>query len=206
MKRAKVVVIGGGTFNHISCHLSLAAPAFGNTARYFAGTYKSMGIDVELILTKMADPINSKIVTNGDLLNKMIELVEDKDIKVLVMNAAVCDFEMENPSDESRLSSSKEYTGQLKGLKSKFVGWFKSQRPDVTVVAFKTTHGAAWTTQLSKAALSLENNGADIVIANDVGKRNNLIITKDGFMEQESRSYILAKAVALSLEMAGFSL
>lgn len=29
MNYTKVVVIGSGTFNHISCHLALAAPAFG---------------------------------------------------------------------------------------------------------------------------------------------------------------------------------
>lgn len=201
MKRTKVVVIGGGTFNHISCHLSLAAPAFGATARTLAGMYKDYGCDVDLILTKMADPINSKIVTNGDLLDKMVDLVQDMDIKVLVMNAAVCDFEMENPSDETRLSSSKDYTGQLKGLKGKLVQWFKNHRPDVVVVAFKTTHSAAWTTQLSKAALSLESNGVDVVLANDVGNRNNIVLVNDGTLVQADRPEALKAVVTSSLDL-----
>lgn len=201
MSGSKVVIIGGGTFNHISCHLSLAAPAFGATARSLANTYKALGAEVELILTKMADH-TSKIVTSGDLSKRLTELVEDRDIKVLVMNAAVCDFEMDNPSDQSRLSSSQDYPAKLLGLKAKLVRWFKDQRPDVIVVGFKTTHDAKWTTQVSKAALSLEQNGIDIVLANDVATRSNIVVTRDMDLESASRDWCLGFVATRSLEMA----
>lgn len=201
MSNTKVVVIGGGTFSHISCHLSLAAPAFGTTARQLAKLYQGHGVDVELVLTKMADP-DSKIVTNCDLWEKIMALSEDDSVNVLVMNAAVCDFEMDNPSKETRLSSSNDYPVTLKGLKSKMVHWFKDRRPDVVVVGFKTTHGNPWTTQLSKALLSLESNGLDIVLANDVVTHNNMVITRDRAIEQMSREHCLEYIVSESLDLA----
>ena len=32
--KRKTLVLGGGTFNHVRSHMSLSAPAFGNTAIY----------------------------------------------------------------------------------------------------------------------------------------------------------------------------
>lgn len=196
----KVVIIGGGTFNHISCHLSLAAPAFGTTARQLAGIYKAQGVDVELVLTKMADH-TSKIVTNEDLALKLERISEDPDVKVVVMNAAVCDFEMDSPSQEQRLSSALDYPVMLKGISGKIVKEFTEHRPDVVVVGFKTTSGARWTTQLSKAAMSLESNGLDIVMANDVTTKNNMVLTRAGGFEQMSRHSCLEYLVGESLDL-----
>lgn len=196
----KVVIIGGGTFNHISCHLSLAAPAFGTTARQLAGIYKAQGVDVELVLTKMADH-TSKIVTNEDLANKIAQIAEDPDVSVVVMNAAVCDFEMDSPSEEQRLSSACDYPVMLKGISGKIVKEFTKLRPDVVVVGFKTTSGARWTTQLSKAAMSLESNGLDIVMANDVTTKNNMVLTRAGGFEQMSRHSCLEYLVGESLDL-----
>lgn len=200
MKNTKVVIIGGGTFNHISCHLALAAPAFGTTARQLVNIYKGHGVDVELVLTKMADH-TSNIVTNNDLLEKLVHIADDPDVKVLVMNAAVCDFEMDNPSEEARLSSSEDYPVMLRGAKGKLVRLFKEMRPDVVVVGFKTTSGAAWTTQLAKAAMSLESNGIDIVMANDVQTKSNLVLTRDGIFEQAGRERCLNVLAGESLDL-----
>lgn len=201
MSNTKVVVIGGGTFNHISCHLSLAAPAFGTTARYLAKIYQGHGVDVELVLTKMADH-TSKIVTNEDLARKLVEIADDPDVEVVVMNAAVCDFEMDNPSEETRLSSSQDYPVMLRGITGKIVKGFKELRPDVIVVGFKTTHNAKWTTQLSKAALSLESNGLDIVLANDVGTKLNMVLTRHGEFVQANREHCLSFIASESLDLA----
>lgn len=201
MSNNKVVIVGGGTFNSISCHLSLAAPAFGTTARQLAKIYQGHGVDVELVLTKMADH-TSKIVTNDDLLEKLVHIADDPDVKVLVMNAAVCDFEMDSPSDETRLSSSQDYPAVLRGVQGKLVKLFKEIRPDVIVVGFKTTSGAKWTTQLSKAAMSLENNGIDIVMANDVATKTNLVLTRHTeFVAMASRDHCLSFIAAESLDL-----
>lgn len=197
----KVVVIGGGTFNHISCHLALAAPAFGATARQLEKLYKGHGVDVELVLTKMADH-TSNIVTMQDLASKLVEIIDDRDVSVVVMNAAICDFEIDNPSEETRLSSSQDYPVILKGVTGKLIKTFKECRPDVVVVGFKTTHNAKWTTQVSKAALSMEANDLDIVLANDVGTKNNIILTRSGDLLHTSREECLDFIASESLDMA----
>lgn len=197
----KVVVIGGGTFNHVSCHLALAAPAFGTTARKLAKIYHGHGVEVELVLTKMADHTSS-IVTNEDLAKKLVEIADDPDVDVVVMNAAVCDFSLDSPSQDARLSSSEDYPVMLRGIQGKLVKEFKRLRPDVVVVGFKTTHGAEWTTQLSKAAMSLESNGLDIVLANDVGTKNNMVLTREGSFEQMSREHCLEYIASESLDLS----
>lgn len=201
MSNTKVVVVGGGTFNHVSCHLALAAPAFGTTARQLAKIYQGHGVDVELVLTKMADH-TSKIVTNEDLLEKLVQIADDPDVKVVVMNAAVCDFEMDGPMQEERLSSECDYPAMLKGVKGKLVKLFKEMRPDVIVVGFKTTSGAEWTTQLAKAAMSLENNDIDIVMANDVRTKTNMVLTCSGSFERMGRQQCLEFLAGESLDIA----
>lgn len=35
----KCIIIGGGTFNHVRCHLALAAPAFGETIDFIKANF-----------------------------------------------------------------------------------------------------------------------------------------------------------------------
>lgn len=198
----KIVIIGGGTFNHISKHLSLAAPAFGETARGLAQKISKIGLNMEcvLTLTKMAD-YNSKIVTNGDLENYVANLISDPSVKIIVMNAAVCDFSCENPTDEKRLSSSKNYDVVLKGIQGKILTNIKENRRDIVVVGFKTTSGASEMVQLEKSAHSIESNGVDIVLANDLETRNNFILTKELKIFKGSRTEMLDKLLEESVSL-----
>ena len=92
--KKRTIVVGGGTFSPISTHLSLAAPAFGNTARTIYSLLKSRMIDSELILTDMAsDGICPRdIRTNDDVKRVVDELLEDDSVGIIVMNVAFCDF------------------------------------------------------------------------------------------------------------------
>lgn len=174
----KCVIIGGGTFNHISCHLALAAPAFGQTARDMARWFPQITEDMECILTltKMADH-TSALVTNQDVMAYVASLLTDPLVKVIVLNAAICDFEIENPSEETRLSSKQDYPVVMKGITSKIIGGIKALRPDIVVCGFKTTHGATRREQEEKAVNSMLTNNLDFVVANDLGTRCNMLIT-----------------------------
>ena len=110
-------IIGGGTVSHVRNHLALCAPAFGTVARdldYWFGNLiarqasaagaespneflhdPANRADVlfpHLHLTKMADP-SSKIKTNADVAALVDRLLADPQTKVIVMTAALCDFD-----------------------------------------------------------------------------------------------------------------
>jgi Phosphopantothenoylcysteine synthetase/decarboxylase len=190
----KVIVIGGGTFNHISCHLSLAAPAFGGTAKKLHSMFTDTGVlESHLVLTKMADPA-SNLVTNADVALYVEHMLKDKMVKVVIMNAAICDFEIENPG-EGRLSSSQDYGVTLKGIQGKILATIRKERPDIVVAGFKTTHGAKPAEQLAKAAQSMHNNGLDFVLANDVLTRNNILLTLALEVFQDEREELLEQLV-----------
>lgn len=173
----KVVILGGGTFSKVACHLSLATPAFGTTAKKLFELFKLNSPNpVKLVLTKMADS-SSTLVTNEDVESYVDSLLQDASIGVIVMNVAMCDFKMENPSFKERLDSSEDYNVVLEGIKSKVLIKIKEKRPDILTVAFSTTSGATVQEQSAKACRVLKY--ADYVFANDVGNRRNMLRYKD---------------------------
>ncbi|QHZ60055.1 hypothetical protein PJKIFABJ_00119 [Pseudomonas phage PE09] len=188
---SRVVILGGGTFNHVACHLALAAPAFGGTAKQLDKMFRDNGtLEPYLALTKMADPA-SHMITNEHVAHFIELALEDEHVKAIVMNAAICDFEMDNPSDQSRLSSSQDYQVTLRGINTKIMASIKQKRPDIVVVGFKTTHGASKVEQVAKAFTSMHNSGLDMVLANDVDTRNNILVTKDLTIQTGSREFLL---------------
>lgn len=196
----KLVIIGGGTFNHISCHLALAAPAFGQTAinmAHWAG-HMDTGMEVVLKLTKMADR-SSEIMTNDDLHNYVSTLLDDPLVKIIVMNAAVCDFKAENPSNEARLSSSNDYRVTLEGIRTKIMGMIQYRRPDIVVCGFKTTHGATEAEQIRKAVDSLNANSLPLVLANDLETRRNILVDESGRNFFDNREALLRRMLSHAL-------
>lgn len=192
----KVVVFGGGTFNHVAAHLSLAAPAFGETAKQLHRMFNDTNmLESHLVLTKMADS-NSKLITNDDVAACVDEMLKDPLVKAVVMNAAICDFEMDNPSPDPRLSSSKDYTVTLKGIQGKILATIQQKRPDIVVVGFKTTYGATKVEQVAKAFASMAASKLDIVLANDLDTRENILVTSDLRIEHgRTRHYLLQRLV-----------
>lgn len=192
----KLVIIGGGTFNNISCHLALAAPAFGQTAINMArrATQMDTGYEVVLKLTKMADRC-SEIITNDDLHDYVSTLLDDPLVKIIVMNAAVCDFEADNPSvsGETRLSSSKDYSLTLRGIRTKIMGLIRYRRPDIVVCGFKTTHGATADEQIRKAIDSMNTNSIPLVLANDLATRRNILVSDSGRNFFDNRDALLVR-------------
>jgi len=89
-------VIGGGTVSQVRPHLSIAAEAYGNTARSIADlAVSAWGPDheVRLHLTKMATSgRNSELNTVQDMERLMRSIVEDPATKVVFMSAAMADF------------------------------------------------------------------------------------------------------------------
>jgi hypothetical protein len=184
MKRT--VIIGGGTFNPIRNHLSLAAPAFGKTAREM----KKLMPEAELVLTKMAD-YNSNIITNEDLSKYLDTLIADQTVGTIIMNAAVCDFESQVGEEKSDLMATRlktkdgELTLDLK-VSDKLLKKIRIQRPDIFLVGFKTTTGLSSDDQFLVALKMMKSVKCNLVLANDLHTKNNMVITAEETIYGES--------------------
>lgn len=174
---ASVIIYGGGTFNHVRNHMSLAAPAFGTTA-------KRLGQLVDyskVVLTKMADS-SSNILTGEDLKEDLLRRLEDKYTKCIIMNAALCDYNGSigcevSGSHQERLKSREGEQAIVLTPAEKLIPLIKEIRPDVLVVGFKTTTNSDEKTRIAYS-LRMAESGVDLVLANDVVSRENLIYVR----------------------------
>jgi phosphopantothenoylcysteine synthetase/decarboxylase len=93
-----ILIMGGGTFQPISNHLSLSAPAFGTVAdeigRILFHRYDIYVKQREKVLTKMADS-RSHLVTNEDVKNYVMEAIKDPKLGIIFMSVAFCDFQVD---------------------------------------------------------------------------------------------------------------
>lgn len=197
---SSIHVIGGGTFSHVRNHLALAAPAFGNTARQIANDLierwgrKEHEHSVYMHLTKMAHR-DSTLVTNEDVSRLVDQLIEASDTRVIIMNAALCDYDgsvfdkwpepganakrTPSGSHETRLKTSAGEQVMSLTPADKLISRIRKTRKDIFLVAFKTTTGASSLEQYLAGLNLLKANSANLVLANDTVTRNNMIITPE---------------------------
>lgn len=193
-------IIGGGTFSYVRNHLALAMPAFGTTAKQLAMLTKAEdkfdNLDVVLHLTKMADS-ESNLVTNHDVSKLVDTLINDVNVKIIFFNVGLCDFdgsiegsdynelyqivETKTPSGkyEERLKTKNGEYRMLLTPADKILSKIRKVRKDIFLVAFKTTCNASEQEQYLAGLDLLKKNSCNLVLANDVGTRTNMIITPE---------------------------
>lgn len=175
-----ILILGGGTFFHVRNHLSIAAPAFGTTARWLHEQLPNSALQ----LTKMADS-SSKLETNDDVEAFIHEALKNPGLKCLIMNVAMCDYDgqiEDLPSGKHalRLKSRKgQQTMELTPSK-KIIANIKSWRSDVFLIGFKTTTEHSPEEQIEAALQMGKGSQCDLIFANDTVTRNNLLVTLDG--------------------------
>jgi hypothetical protein len=183
----KVHVIGGGTFSYIAPHLALSAPAFGKVARDIVCRYGWVMREPILHLTKMADH-NSKIVTNEDVSKLIDSLIEDSDTKVIFFSAALCDYDgniqtesglLPRGKDQQRLKTDDGIQTLVLSPADKIISKIRKNRKDIFLVGFKTTAGATPDEQYLSGLKLLKNASCNLVLANDIHTRLNMIITPE---------------------------
>jgi hypothetical protein len=214
----KIIVLGGGTFSHIRSHLSLAVPAFGQTAVKISELCHSRfaNMEIELALTRMADPrhalstITRELTTNQDIKWYIDELITLNTTKVIFFSAGMCDFDGEvldytqnifglgtvSGKYEKRLSSAEEYNIRLTTTE-KIISKIRKQRKDIFLVGFKTTCGDSKEEQFQKGLNLLKSASCNLVVVNDVKTRQNAIITPEEavYGEDLSRDELLKELV-----------
>lgn len=194
----RAVVIGGGTFSHVRTHLALAAPAFGATAVALAGHLEMNRWPVKAVLTRMAGG-EKHLETNEDVAHYLDSLLLDHRVKLIAMNAALCDYGgsvqdrdhdagcedaslwKDTPSGKRnpRLKTSEgdQYLHLLPA--EKVLNRIRKNRKDIFLIAFKTTTGASHEEQYRAGLELLKKSSCNLVLANDVVTRYNMIITPE---------------------------
>lgn len=202
----KVHIIGGGTVNHVRPHLALSAPAYGGTARRLEELCRMQHSRMDIVthLTKMADPASS-IETNDDLARLADELVGDYDTKIVFMNAAVADFTGAVEGDAGARLKTSEHGMPLSHTMiltpaPKVLERFRKERKDIFLVAFKATAGATPQEQYLAGLDMLKRSSANLVLANDVVTRHNMVITPEeaAYHEGEDRFAALQGLVQMA--------
>lgn len=205
----KIIILGGGTFEPIRNHLSLAAPAFGTTARYLTNLFSSNGDDngkIYLVLTKMANN-KSSLVTNDDVAKYIDTLLEDPEVGTIILNVAFCDFKplpingIESDLHGDRLKTDNgNLTIELTPTE-KIISKIRIKRPDIFLVGFKTTTNETKENQFLIALKMMKKTKCNLVLANDTVTRNNMIITPEEsiYDETTNRYYVLGKLYEMIL-------
>ena len=205
VSRSDVHVIGGGTFSRVRHHLSICAEAFGTTGQELAACCARRGRPAVLHLTRMADRASS-LITNDDVGALIDRLVADPSVRVLFMNAAMCDFDGrigDVPSGKyaPRLLSRDGDVPMRLSPAEKMIGRIRSVRKDIYAVGFKTTAGASPDEQYRIALGLLKTNSLNLVLANDPVTRLNMVVAPEEarYFETTDRSEALEGMVSMAL-------
>jgi hypothetical protein len=226
----KVIIIGGGTVSHVRNHLALSAPAYGTTAKKLMklcgirSILKSTGnLDVHMYLTKMAGGVHSQWAgdTNDapwdgetplDIQALVEDIVKDLSVKIVFFNVAMVDFkggivdELGENWDEVGKHAERLKSRDAANLKialrphEKIISKIRKDRKDIFLVGFKTTCGAPSRDQYLAGLALLKESSCNLVLANDVDTRNNMIITPEeaAYHETTDREEALTNLVEMA--------
>lgn len=207
MSKEIIHVIGGGTVYHVRPHLALSAVAYGKTARDIAVLCENNSSDdeserdVHLHLTKMANGGRGGLETNQDISLLLDSLIEDPTTKVIFMSAALCDYEgsilqhgdmhvvrgmnvlpfekTSSGKNQPRLQTSEGEKSMALIPAEKLIGKIRKKRKDIFLIGFKTTAGASEDEQYLAGLTLLKTTSCNLVLANDVHTRLNLIVAPE---------------------------
>lgn len=200
----KIHIIGGGTVFHIRPHLAICAAAYGKVARQLVHLCQKAPLDTELHLTKMAG--GKTLETNEDISNLIDRLVADPNTKIVFLTAALCDFKGEIADGEAgkygdRLKSRNGDVDLKLTPAEKIVKKIRAKRKDIFAVAFKTTSGATPDEQYLAGLNLLKEASVNLVLANDVKTRLNMVITPEEarYYETTNREEALLGLVEMTL-------
>lgn len=202
-------IIAGGTHFHVRPHLALSAPAFGGTGRKLAAALEARGRPATLHLTAMAGG-SKDLDTNADVARLVASIVADEAARLLFMPVAFCDFTgavlegtAATPSGkgEPRLRTGDGPRTLSLTPAPKVIGAVRRERKDIFLVGFKTTAGASEAEQLTAGLTLLKTASCNLVLANDLHTRNNMIVTPEQahYHLTTDRDLALASLVEMAL-------
>jgi hypothetical protein len=187
--KKQIHIIGGGTVFHVRPHLAISAVAYGSTARTLADLCKEHSDKLEVVthLTKMASAGNGDLETNEDVGALIDKLKADNATKIIFMPVALTDYQGEIEEDQgqpgkygTRLKTREQKAPTIHlSAAGKVIGQVRQKRKDIFLVGFKTTSGATLDEMYIAGLNLLKESSCNLVLANDVKTRWNMVITPE---------------------------
>lgn len=191
----KIHILSGGTFTNVAPHLALGVPAFGAIGGLlFEAFSQRFGNTIDIMhhkskMVKSSVPgFGEQFHNNLGLANLCHRIAQDPLTKIVVMAAAVCDFELQvaGHPPNTRLDSGREYQALLKPA-PKILPCFRQHaredgttvRKDIFLIGFKTTCGMSNSEMMEIGLKSLRQNSCNMVVVNDITRHMNMIITPE---------------------------
>ncbi len=204
-------IIGGGTFAPVRGHMALSSMAFGTTAKALRDLMVQAGEEPVLHLTKMADSASS-LVTNDDVARLVDKLLLEASTGIVFFNPALVDFngqigDVAAGAHARRLDSRKEAPTIALTVAEKIVERIRKVRKDIFLVAFKATAGDSADEQYARGLNLLKANSCNLVLANDIVTRRNMIIVPEEarYDHGTDREAALAELVQMALARHGLT-
>ena len=174
LKNKKVLMTAGPTIEYIDPVRAITNLSSGKTGTLLASELISAGAKVTLVYGP-GNRIPSKgiKVINVTTSKEMFDVTK-KELKkkydIVIMAAAVSDYTPENPSKSKIKSNKKSLVIRLK-KSPKIIDHVKKYQKDVLLVGFKAETNLTKNALIKSAQKKMKESGADIIIANDIGKK-----------------------------------
>ena len=174
LKNKKILMTAGPTIEYIDPVRAITNISSGKTGTLLASELISAGAKVTLIYGP-GNQIPSKgiKVINVTTSKEMFDVTK-KELKkkydIVIMTAAVSDYTPENPSKSKIKSNKKSLVIRLK-KSPKIIDYVKKYQKDVLLVGFKAETDLTKNALIKSAQKKMKESGADIIVANDIGKK-----------------------------------
>mgnify|MGYP003624755289 CR=1 FL=1 len=177
--RNKIHIVGGGTINPIAGHLSLCSYAQGGTARRIERIYKESHPQMETVLhlSKMAG--GSSFHTTDELRELVEKIKADPETRIIVMNAAVCDFEADGGDDTKPRPGKHLSAIEVNPTPSIIKGIRDSNHKQIFLVGFKNTVNKGPGEMFLDGLTLCKSSSCNLVFVNDSINKRNMIITPE---------------------------
>ena len=216
LKNKKVLMTAGPTIEYIDPVRVITNLSSGKTGTLLASELISAGAKVTLIYGPgNQTPSKGIKVINVTTSKEMFDATKKelkKKFDIVVMAAAASDYTPENPSKSKIKSDKKSLVIRLKKT-PKIIDLVRKYQKDALLVGFKAETNLTKTALIKLAQKKMKESGADIIVANDIGKKyqkntdnnqvliiNNKKIISSGWKKKEKIVKIIKKEIEKNLE------
>ena len=216
LKNKKVLMTAGPTLEYIDPVRAITNLSSGKTGTLLASELISAGAKVTLVYGPgNQTPSKGIKVINVTTSKEMFDAAKKelkKKFDIVIMAAAASDYTPENQSKSKIKSDKKSLTIRLKKA-PKIIDLVRKYQKDVLLVGFKAETNLTKTALIKSAQKKMKESGADIIVANDIGKKyqkntnynqvliiNNKKTMSSGWKKKEKIVKIIKKEIEKNLE------